>query len=323
MPAPTIEKTWSGSQINQNVAASATHIRDALLAIVNSLIAQGWTVAGSCNSAAAGMDAVNRWAASTNLVWATGGGARSWIVLANSALGANAQIAIELDPGGSGSSAYYTAKIWMSTAGFTGGSTTARPTATDEQQINTLTTTHWTSPYSTASNLRWHVWVSSDKKCTRIAACCNGYVGTFVVIDAIKNPRSGMTNTWFATWLSTATTTANVSTIANLANNQYVRARPLTTNTVGSMTCESAGTQGSICALQGSPDDFGGYLPLSALGLFGFTAGGRGPLGRVFDLWFGSTTLATADSYDETGNQVLGQLRDVVLPSLGQVLLAA
>lgn len=104
-----------------------------------------WTCAGSSDASTAGMDSSDRWGSSfdaTKLVRASGAVAHSWIVLANSGLGC--YLLIDWN-----TSLDQTCNFTIAKSAFTGGSTTAAPTATgsitfsSQQFINgTLTAAH-------------------------------------------------------------------------------------------------------------------------------------------------------------------------------------
>lgn len=158
MSLPTLEKTWIFNVNNaQGALGTGTlsnrqilfQIKQALIGSLGSWTnASGgsiaspstllWTVAYSCDSSTAGTagDGVDRWTAATNLV--TASGAHSWIVLKNTHVdqGGNFQVCIDL-PNTDGTQGFGFAAIIVSrTAGFTGGTTSSRPTATDEFVLN-------------------------------------------------------------------------------------------------------------------------------------------------------------------------------------------
>jgi hypothetical protein len=89
------------------------------------MLANGWTVDGSCDSVANGIDAVDRWASAANLVWAAAGVAHSWIVLHHPTR--SQRLLIDLSTGAT--SQHQTTQIWSSSS-FSGGSNTAAPTTT-------------------------------------------------------------------------------------------------------------------------------------------------------------------------------------------------
>ena len=130
MALPTLEKTYEFvvnqrvDQVTYNTELSMHQkmmwdIKETLTGFTNA----AWTVAGSSDGTTAGMDATDRWVAYTDLTWNTGN--HSWIVLTRAAGG---QIVIDLDIS---SATPQQAFIYASVSGgFTGGSISARPTAT-------------------------------------------------------------------------------------------------------------------------------------------------------------------------------------------------
>jgi len=168
MTLPTIEKTWQFN-VNRNIGALGTNLavnKQLLLDMKNMLIATGslgtwtnasgatitpanpWTVRYSCNGTTAGSvgDGVDRWQSTSDMnpgqmtgVTSLTTTARSWIVLKNTTLdsGGNFQVLFDwmsdTNQGVSQWFDYGSCTIYVSrTAGFTGGTTTTRPSATDE-----------------------------------------------------------------------------------------------------------------------------------------------------------------------------------------------
>jgi hypothetical protein len=101
----------------------------------------GWTIVGSCGYVggawASGMDGVDRWPDAVAVRWTeTVGGYFSWIVLRNTAINASGQgyqICIACNAGVTQTHFMTLVDSWG--GGFTGGATTARPTASDEQVL--------------------------------------------------------------------------------------------------------------------------------------------------------------------------------------------
>jgi hypothetical protein len=117
------------------------------------------TVARSSNTVSAG--AADYWATTSNIVSGSPG---SWIVLAHAT---GAQWLWVLDQGAS--NAHRGTWYVSYAAGFTGGSTSARPTATDEHSLGVQ---HWTA--NDTADVYFHVWHSSDGKNTRIVSFSAG-----------------------------------------------------------------------------------------------------------------------------------------------------
>jgi hypothetical protein len=97
MALPTAVKTH---QYDVNVAyaalgTAAADYKRLLRGIKNTLIgfaSNAWTVVGSSSGIAAGLDAVDRWSADSDLVQAAAGNAHSWIVLKQAQISANYQL---------------------------------------------------------------------------------------------------------------------------------------------------------------------------------------------------------------------------------------
>lgn len=138
--------------VGADIGESAAYLylrHKAILTAELSNVARRWTVPGSSNSVTAGMDGADRLSTTSNIVTtATGGAAHSWCVTKDS-LG----LSILFDWSAHATDRRY-AKIYMSpSAGFTGGSITARPTATDEVAVDARDDFLWAS--AGATNSRW------------------------------------------------------------------------------------------------------------------------------------------------------------------------
>lgn len=126
-------------------AAAATIVAAGTVAATNKLILvampAAWHTAGistldyCCNGSAAGVkgDLVERWNASGDIVGNTPGNAHSWRV--ETLAGGLGQICVDRDDVFDGSGSIF----WSEAVGFTGGTTTARPTASDEIEITSTT----------------------------------------------------------------------------------------------------------------------------------------------------------------------------------------
>jgi len=110
-------------------------------AIKTLLLGAGWTVVGSCGYVgaawASGMDGVDRWPDVVAVRWKeTTGGYFSWIVLRQTAINASGQgYQICIACNATVNSTNYMTLVDSWGGGFVGGSTTTRPTASDEQVI--------------------------------------------------------------------------------------------------------------------------------------------------------------------------------------------
>lgn len=167
MSAPALLKTWQIEGDNLvPLSDTYTERKTLLLGIVNKLIgfaSNPMTVIGSNNTTASGMDAVNRWSTISDIT------NNSWIVLQQA--GVNAKFQICLFCSGNWASNQPLLTIVVSRlAGFGtangggDGSTSARPTASDEHALAAQNLA--TASGSIAA--RYYVWQSTDGQMTHV-----------------------------------------------------------------------------------------------------------------------------------------------------------
>lgn len=211
MTLPTKAKTWefpSGFQnLNLSGASDDAANQDAVLQLKNALTAgdltRPWVVKGSSDSAAAGMDGVDRWSALADIVADTPGNAHSWIVLEQPGIQPSGwtnplQVLLTMN-GGSFGSHYNRRSIVLSLgAGFgaanggSDGSTTADPTATD--QWGAFWQATHLSGAGAQTSMSIHVMVSDDGEVTRIIYGDHGgtpYCRGWLSFEMIQNPTEG------------------------------------------------------------------------------------------------------------------------------------
>jgi hypothetical protein len=273
MSLPVPAKTWQFSHIT--VPAGTTGLAELQhglrVAIVGAFIGFGTgaaTVAGSSNSLAAGMDAVNRWTTDVSLVWATSGNPHSWIVLN---FGGKYFLLLDLNAFGAQQMSAY-----LSFAGFTGGSTTARPTATDEAQIGGVavnTVPGWTHP----------IWGKIN-----FASTLAGH-GVYTNLFAFGG--EGIFGVLGATPMNFGFTTEGAS--------------------------QALGQFETVV------NDLDGGYPITSIGMYSNTVGKTGRHGQAEDIWWGSITPATGDSYPNDGSAQFMQIGNLVYPWDGTPLTIA
>jgi hypothetical protein len=196
--APTHNRTWR-FQVNQTAAAGGAVSQSNAylwLAIKNAMLGTGswtdatgagaaavtnWTVEGSCNGSAAGMDAVDRWSTIGDIVFgATSGSTRSWIVLYNSALGIRVCFDLWVTFGYT-----YFAQAIYSRREFTGGATNARPTAISESYSGNV------AGFSdSVVTTNYHTMKTSDGLSTRILLSRNGHAVGLWAIEPVEEASS-------------------------------------------------------------------------------------------------------------------------------------
>jgi hypothetical protein len=155
--------TPTGAQTNADIGN-----RQLLYDIKIALVAGNWSVVSSSGwtGAAFTAGAGDNWGTSTGVNWIVSG-EHGWIVLQNNAISTGFQICLDLNYAET-----TTEKIdmWVSYAsGFTGGTVSARPTATDEWK--SLDNVSWMSGAN--SNRGASIFLSSDGECTRFVTSRN------------------------------------------------------------------------------------------------------------------------------------------------------
>jgi len=159
MPAPTRTWTlsWNNAPTTQTTVQDQT--REILRVFKNNMVSAGWTVEGSSDSVAAGMDSTDRWDSDTDLVWNSGGSAHSWLVLSSPSGYPSASktlywtIALS-----TGASNQHLVNFSIATAIPTGGSTTADPS----QPSNSRTFTNKQIVPATVANVSYHMGRNTD-----------------------------------------------------------------------------------------------------------------------------------------------------------------
>jgi len=206
------------------------------------------------------------------------------MVLKNTSMpGGNYQLCIDL----SNSASNNLSIIRSVNAGFTGGTVTARPTATDQATVlNNLT---WGGPSSDQA-MRWSTEVSTDGQCTRVITAGSGSLRGYWYFEQTASPDTGTTYPIVDYAVGVNTGTANPSLTAILV--YPLSATPGTA---------SVGYVSQLTALT-SPSSISSNWPMVPACIVGTTAGVFGYLGMFQDMWIGSASIATGDSYPGAAN---------------------
>jgi hypothetical protein len=348
MPLPTLTKTWQYN-VNQLLPVAGSNEASAkalLFAIKNSLCTfpqSPWTVVRSSNGAAVSNGDLwtSAGAFSVSYTLPSGGAsARGWIVLKNSNLGETAngyQILIDV--------IFSNGVSWVGMfsspgAGFTGGTTTARPTATDEHQL--ITNYNHGSPVGnpnwgytnnsfgwTANKVyRFNAMMSTDGKCTRFWLVHDN-AGTTIqtmcgIFDTLKNVPDGLNPT---VSLFLASNASEVMAIGNFMYASGVEAQSLDFHmneqpSRGNMTVEWPGYTHQTfaneitnewpmwpigAAILQTVDESASTSPIVTPGVFG-------RIGDFHDLWIGSTGVSSLDTYPGDGSAQFAQFNRLIVP---------
>lgn len=186
MSVPALATAWNyvrNSSFSTTGGKQADYQQN-VRALKDTLKTLGWTVVGSSNGVAAGLDGVDRWSANADIVWGASGSAHSWIVMRMGGFSAANSFEILISTRGSFATSYEQIGILAAwDVDFSGGSTTADPTSANSQNILGFQTT-WLGNFTTASTA-WQGLGSTDGKAYRLA-CYISNVPVFWLI--VENP---------------------------------------------------------------------------------------------------------------------------------------
>lgn len=315
MALPTAQKTWQYN-VNQTVTAGATmaasysQLMYKIKATLIGFTTLPWTVVASSNGTTA--DTSDNWASSSDVVFGTGAGARSWVVLKQTGLASNFQILIAAANGAQAATGEFGLIMASPSAGFTGlTSTTVTPTATDQYQIN-QPAAQWMFTTAAAFGFTLHGMMSDDGECTRIfvtrATKCIGAL----FIEKIQQPVTGMTNPVFAWCNSGKTIGSELLTTTNALSAAYGRGLQNSTPIGYTWTTEFYSYTTAI----GSQtfNQISGETILMPCGAMG-TTGAFGRHGHLADIWTGSyVTATTGDTYPNDSTRLLAHFGIFVVP---------
>lgn len=328
-------KTWQFAWNLSNAISTVegTDCSDLFVRVKNALKGFGsspWAVVGSSNSVVAALDGVDRIAAIANVV--KNPAAHSWIVLKQAGVsGTNTSLCFDFNS----SQANLISIVVSPGAGFTGGSTTARPTATDEHVI--MNQDYWLANGG-SRQYRAHVLQSTDGQCTRIFVETNNLNIFFLMVDRAKNPVPAWTNP--CVYMLRANGLGNGIAGPNNLNLGFV-----TSVTPQFYGIAPDGT--TRMSLNGTVEGYGsgtGATPVPAIFNYGneleaaagranvyhyvsvglmhtATAGMRGRHGELFDMWFTSTLLSDGDGAPAAGTKDFCVLGEMIVPNNGTSVL--
>lgn len=324
MAYPTKEKTWN-YQLNTLCAAGATFTasyQNCMYALKASLIAPGvsapWTVLLSSDSTQKTDPpyyAFDYWASASNLVWANTGSAHSWIVLKQAGLTTNFQLLLDLD---TTTDSARRAKMYFSqSAGFTGGDWKNRPTATDEVAIIPSLNNAWhTNINSGPFQNRLHTLRADDGSSTRIVICYNGISRTFILFDKLIGTSGSWTDPVICGWNTNASaaTTLTYSLFSDILSNAILKTVYTPSSSVLTSLAFTSegfidGAVGEKLTTANAVDSSWPMCPINVVS----TATKVGRIGRLQDLWWGSTGATLADGSDYGSLQFV-QFGSLILP---------
>ena len=340
MAYPTVEIPWQYSLNNlaeNNQSSTAEDVGTSMIKLVDVLTGipvSPWEVWGSCGYDNPGWtfgngDGVNNWTDALHVQRGTGAAARAWMVLTQPGINSgDTALCIEYSGSANGYFAFVLSPVngFGAANGGVDGTSTARPTATDEIVLGTSLGCG-TAPGG--QQTWWHVLQSTTGKQTRIFATRGGAVTCFAFVDVPKRPVSGWANPVCAGWLGDAGAATSVAVAANLVGTAFVAGRataPLgaTANFTAYLTTEAAASvmmQTRVVApsdMEAALDGTGPVPIISCLGMYSTSYGYRGKVADgLHDLWFGQAVGGpnTGDQFPLSGDVTFTAFDEIVVPT--------
>lgn len=360
--ALTLEKTWQYDINNTLTGASQIAVQSALwIALKDAMVgfaSNPWRVAYSCDGTTAGTagDGVDRWADVGDVNYSTAASsAHSWIVLQNQVT--DMEILIECLTT-STSTGKIVRLVVSAHAGFSGGSTTSSPSATDEREILAGTGSGTAAPTiglgsgssGTAPELVWDVRHSTDGEVTTIAIRQSNECVAFAYFGTASQPVTSWTNPLVAAWYATTSsptppTPAPLSWLAVWRT--YLGSNGAGVHRCYGLNMPSAGAVGvplhliapAVCThndnTESNPtsettadhtaaqNDGEEAHEAPAIGLYSSTSGDRGTWGRLFDVRWAGDELSTGDTVPADGSRAWVKNAMFFLPNNGDAPVTA
>jgi hypothetical protein len=305
---PDRSKAWRafGNSVQSSEATGSAHAAQAWVIVKNLFLGGGMVCAGSSNSVAAGMDGVDRIISKANVVSASGAVAHSWQVLECVADGW--QVLIDFNTANN-----WTATLVWSPGGlFTGGSVTARPTASDE--IVNRSALDWCIGNAT-NKINWTLIVSEDGQNFILTGGITTGLAVSWMMGRLENPRSWLTLPFYCNQMAAVTLTVARYTNPSGGNHEAFSVRTVTSAFIARCRC-SADFQGSgfTSSLTGANSFTGGYDVVQT-GLIQYGNPDQGRLGTLPDHLFCSALAHGTISQDPARLSVVAiQMGPWVLP---------
>jgi hypothetical protein len=355
MADPTKDKTWEfdlNNQVLPNTSQSGNAMistQSRLFSIKEILINNGattftkpWIVQESSDSVTAGGTAYgsapnDKWLERTNLVWRQDGSGSifSWIVLRQTGISTKFELLIVCEQDNNS----YDGKeiiVYVAQNGFrladggTDGTTTARPSATDERRLRNYNEYWGSGAVNTAYTSQHHVWMSSDGECTRIAIFIANVVTGFWAFEKPKNPTTGWTDPYFAVIRGESNVGISNATYTMYYDNARMLGKYSGADTTMFLTGEGTindalgeATNPGFTTPVGlqTPNQLDGTYTACEMGIASQTATFQGHHGNVFDMWWGFSLTQTGRYYPEGGTKAFVQIDDFIMPWDGSTLI--
>jgi hypothetical protein len=257
-----------------NIASTVKAVFLRLKQELKGFTVEPWTVSGSSDGSSAALDGVDRITDSTKLILSTG--AHSWIVFYQATLGLYWCWDFSTNTS-------YRVTMVSSLVGFTGGSTTARPTATDERVVIDDDTWTMTAGGNNEDQLL-NVWQAEDGLQTMVFVAAEGRTTTMIVLGRAIEPVPGWTTPVFVYGGCHSGSTTNADLL-------YKHPAIKSWGPSGALSFYASSFSGDasgalVTVAHDGVDAISGTYWTLPMALLSLTSGMKSRHGRLGDLWF-------------------------------------
>jgi len=326
MGYPTPEKTWVVTEVIGDLTGTRVNdIKSLVWQVKEALKALGWTVAGSNDNTTAGMDAVDRWDAYTDIT-NSGNDGDSWIVLEAPAGWGNGQLRLNMNNGGAFG---ILVRTEFSLGGlYTGGNTTTLPTATDGDGLvnNELFDFNIGSG---GAQITAYILSSTDGEHFRIFFCSNGEPTGFLLFETAGNPGGAWDGRFYGrgpVFIRGESPQIGLNATISNGNRRHLRIKKPAANTFGYLNYVMPITAGrqifDTTFTLPNPNEISGDYTLFPMELYNWdTVGLRGKVGYIKDWWFTFFAANRGDNYpDDDSLQFMVMSAAFVMPWDGSTI---
>jgi hypothetical protein len=226
---------------------------------------------------------------------------------------------------GSGADYRFVEMIVSHGAGFTGGTTTTRPTATDEivvkanNQSGGINSGYMAGNDTNSRTFRLHVMHATNGQSTRWIICTSGFAVGFGFVEKAINTVTPWVDPWACAWAS-ENTGQHMPIYTQFNDLLWTRTRINGTNGGLYLTSEGYGSfmigEGTLESIQ---NELTGEWPFFPIGLVCENAGVRGRHGQLADMYWGNTVNNGAQ-FPADGSRQWAQVGHIIVPWNGSLL---
>jgi hypothetical protein len=352
MALPTVAKTWRFNVNNKRATTSNLFWHQALMFNLKDILINNspilawdtpptgiWTVDHSCDGSTAGTpaDGIDRWVTTANLVWDRPADAHSWIVFNTGMNGGLGQVLIDLDNDNNSSvgAEPESIDVRISPGGlFTGGTTTARPTASDElpgEITRGQTAGAWAGlQTATGLDIGYHVMMSADGAEMRIFMHrTNVCFSMWAFGESVDGPAGAAHNLWGSIWSTAQSTPTEALNMVQTSgwfhgsNSGVIRGIGSLQRPVYLDYIHQSGNQSlwKNTIVPGIGDETLGEAVFGEISMWDTdSAGNRGPKGRIQDMWVITDARTNGDTFPADGSRQFHKVgANMVVPWSGAI----